>query len=455
MFNIETELKNQLPIEQLALLYKQSFTAFAATIAVLLYILYWVHNSIDGHLLTLWVGAVIVLNIYLLFWMYFVHKATASARLDTKKAKHFILIYQIQAILHGSSWGFLPFLLIDLTTPEMKFFAYIILCGLAAGAIGTTAMIFRIYLSFILPMMLPTLFSQLLIADDFSLFSQNTLGVLTIFVISVIVLAHSHYDSIKRSITLIIENRQLLADVTEAFSKTATASQAKSNFLANMSHELRTPLNAVIGYSEIICDSAKDNDFDSIPKDAEKITKAGKHLLALINNVLDLSKIESGKMDIFIEDVNLYHLLIDTSTTTNSLLTKNKNTLIFEVPDDLPIVKSDSTKLRQILLNILSNAAKFTTNGVVTINAQSHPHNIEVIISDTGIGMSEKQLQDLTTPFTQADISTTRKYGGTGLGMNLTEHLTKLLGIEMKVSSVLDKGTTFVLVIPLIYIAKD
>ena len=455
MLNIDKKLENQLPIEQLALLYKQSFAAFAATIAVVSYILFWVYDSVDKFHLSLWVCAVIVLNIYLLLWIYFVHKATVNSRLDTNKAKRFIFIYQIQSILHGSSWGVLPFILIEVQTPEMKFFAYIILCGMAAGAIGTTAMIFRIYLSFMLPMMLPSIFSQFLLVDDFSVFSRNTLGALTIFVITIIVLAHSHYDSIKRSITLMLENRQLLSDVTEAFSKTATASQAKSNFLANMSHELRTPLNAVIGYSEIISDSAKDNDFDSIPKDAEKITKAGKHLLALINNVLDLSKIESGKMDVYIEDVNLYQLLVDTSTTTNSLLTKNKNILSFEVPNDLCIIKSDSTKLRQILLNILSNAAKFTSNGVVTIKAHSHQNNLEVTISDTGIGMSEKQLQDLTTPFTQADISTTRIYGGTGLGMNLTEHLTKLLGIEMKASSVLDKGTTFVLVIPLDYKPKD
>lgn len=454
MFNIETELKSQLPIEQLALLYKQSFAAFAATIAVVSYILFWIYDSVDKFYLSLWVCAVIALNIYLLIWIYFVYKATINSQIDTKKAKRFIFIYQIQSILHGSSWGILPFILIELTSPEMKFFAYIILCGMAAGAIGTTAMIFRIYLSFMLPMMLPSIFSQLLLADNFSLFSRNTLGVLIIFVISVIVLAHSHYDSIKRSITLMVENRQLLTDVTVALSKTATASQAKSDFLANMSHELRTPLNAVIGYSELISDNVKDNDFDSIPEDADKITKAGKHLLALINNVLDLSKIESGKMDVYIEDVNLYQLLADTSATINSFLIKNNNTLNFDVPNTLSVIKSDSTKLRQILLNILSNACKFTSNGVVTIKAQSHPDNIEITISDTGIGMTEKQLHDLTTPFTQADISTTRKYGGTGLGMNLTDHLTKLLGIEMKVSSVLDKGTIFVLTIPLIYKPK-
>ena len=451
MFNSESEFENQLPIGQLALLHKQSIAAFAATIAVLLYILFWIHDSVDSYFLSLWVSSVILLNVYLLIWIYLVRKATVSSQVDTNKAKRFILIYQIQSILHGGTWGFLPFLLIDLTTPEMKFFAYIILCGMAAGAIATTAMIFRIYLSFTLPLMLPAILSQLLLADDFSLFSQNTLGVLIIFVISVIVLAHTHYESIKRSIALMVENKQLLNDVTDAFSKTAAASQAKSNFLANMSHELRTPLNAVIGYSEIIYDNANDKDFDSIPKDAEKITKAGKHLLALINNVLDLSKIESGKMDVYIEDINLYHLLLETKATTDAIISKNKNNFVFEVPENISIIKSDSTKLRQILLNILSNAAKFTSNGVITVKAISHTDNIELLISDTGIGMTDKQLADLTTSFTQADISTTRKYGGTGLGMNLTEHLTQLLGIEMKVSSTIDKGTRFVLTIPLIY----
>ena len=451
MSNIESEFKKQLPIEQLALLHKQSIAAFAATIAVLLYILFWIHDSVDSYFLSLWVSAVVVLNIYLLIWIYFVHQATIKSRIDTKKAKRFIFIYQIQSILHGSSWGLLPFLLIDLSTPEMKFFAYIILCGMAAGAIGTTAMIYRIYLSFMLPMMLPVILTQLFLADDFSLFSQNTLGVLIIFVISVIVLAHSHYESIKRSIGLMVENKQLLNDVTQAFSKTSAASQEKSNFLANMSHELRTPLNAVIGYSEIIYDSVQDNDFKTIPDDAKKITKAGQHLLSLINNVLDLSKIESGKMEVYVEDINIYHLLNEIKETTETLISKNKNTFNFEVPENLCIVKTDSTKLRQILFNIIGNAAKFTKDGEITISAVPYTEKLKISIIDTGIGMTAEQLDDLTTPFTQADISTTRKYGGTGLGMSLTKLLADLLGIGIEVQSQPNKGTRFDLTIPLVY----
>lgn len=376
----------------------------------MLYILYWIHDSVDSYFLSLWVSAVVVLNIYLLIWIYFVHRATIKSRIDTKKAKRFIFIYQLQSILHGSSWGLLPFLLIELSTPEMKFFAYIILCGMAAGAIGITAMIYHIYLSFMLPMMLPAILTQLFLQDDFSLFSQNTLGVLIIFVVSVIVLAHSHYKSIKRSIVLMVQNKQLLNDIIEAFYKTAAASQEKSNFLTNMSHELRTPLNAVIGYSEIIYDSVQGNDFKTIPNDAKKITKAGQHLLSLIDNVLDFSKIESGKKDVYIEDINIYHLLNEIKDTTEALISKNKNTLNFDVPENLCIIKTDSTKLRQILFNIIGNAAKFTKDGEITISAVLEPEKLKISIVDTGIGMAAEQLNDLTTPFTQADISTTRKY---------------------------------------------
>ncbi len=447
MSEIKSELTIQVPIEQLALLHKQAMPAFVATIVVLLYIFFWIHDLVNVNILSLWVSAIVALNIYLLIWIYLVKRTTIT----TEKAKRFIFIYQIQSILHGSSWGFLPFLLIELTSPEMKFFAYIVLCGMAAGAIATTAMIYHIYLSFMLPMMLPVIIIQLFDSDHIELFSQNTLAMLIIFVISLLVLAHAHYGSILRSIRLVFENKKLLNSVTEAFENAEAASQAKSSFLANMSHELRTPLNAVIGYSEIIYDNVKDNDYKSIPKDAEKITQAGQHLLSLINTVLDLSKIESGKMDVYIEDINMNHLLDEIKATTETLISKNNNTFVFNVPEDLDLVKSDNTKLRQILLNIIGNAAKFTTDGEVKIEIITYPDNLKLSISDTGIGMTQNQLDNLTTPFTQADISTTRKYGGTGLGMALTQHLTELLGIKLIVTSTPDKGSCFELTIPLVY----
>jgi signal transduction histidine kinase len=442
-----SELEKQLPIEQLALLYKQSFAAFAAPIAVLIYILFWIHNLVNAFTLSLWVSAIVALNIYLLIWMYFVRRSTIT----TDKARRFIIFYQIQSILHGASWGMLPFLLADLTSPEMKFFSYIVLCGMAAGAIGTTAMIYRIYLSFMLPIMLPVILTQLLFSNSFILFSQNALELLIIYVVSLIVLAHTHYASVLRSISLIVENKQLLENAKEAYKKVEAENLAKTSFLANMSHELRTPLNAVIGYSEIINDNVKDNNFDLISKDAEKITYAGQHLLSLINNVLDLSKIEAGMMDVYIEDINMKNLLNDIKATTETLIAKNKNTFVVNTPKDINQIKSDSTKLRQILLNIIGNAAKFTTNGEIAIKMISYQDSLKLSISDTGIGMTKSQLENLTTPFMQADISTTRKYGGTGLGMSLTKHLTEVLGIKLNVNSTPDKGTCFELTIPLIY----
>ena len=450
----QSELEQQLPIEQLSLLYKQSTAAFAATAVVLLFILFWIHDLVDFTHLFLWASSITVFNVYLIIWIYLVHRATTQDKIKITQANRFILVYQIQSVCHGFSWGMLPFVMLDVTSPEMKFFSYIVLCGMAAGAIGTTAMIYRIYLSFMLPMMLPTILVQILFFDTYQLFNITTLEFLIIFVVSIIVLAHTFYETVTTSISLMLQNKQLLENTTDSFIKAEAASQAKSSFLTHMSHELRTPLNAVIGYSEIIYENAKDNDFVTIPKDAKKITQAGKHLLSLINNVLDLSKIETGNMDVYIEDVNISLLLEDVKASTETLAEKNNDKYIFQLPENIIMIKSDYTKLSQILINIIGNAVKFTESGEVIINVSEKKHNIQISIDDTGIGMTEDQLKNLATPFAQADISTTKKYGGTGLGMSLTESLAEILNIKIDVKSKIDVGTKFVLTIPHRFITK-
>jgi len=441
-----SDLEQQLPIEQLALLLKQSIPAFAATMVVLLYILFKVPDTINQFWLYSWAAVICFINIYLIIWIYLCHHRP----INTISAKRFILAYQIEAVLHGFSWGMLPFLLAEISSPDLQFFAYIALCGMAAGAIGTTGMIYHIYLSFMLPMMLPAIFTQMIFSDNIHLFAHSTVEFLIIFVVSLMVLGHTHYDSVKRSITLMIENKKLLNETTEAYNKAEAANQAKSAFLANMSHELRTPLNAVIGYSELIYDVAKDENISAVKNDANKITHAGKHLLSLINNVLDLSKIESGKMDIFLEKIDFSKLLNDIQLAAEHLTEENGNQLIIEINNNLGTITSDYTKIKQILFNIIGNAAKFTTNGEIKIIAEtlSSDDHISIKIIDTGIGMTEDQLSDLSKPFIQADSSTTRKYGGTGLGMSVTDHLTKVLNITYTVTSAPNEGTVFTLLIP-------
>ncbi|MDH5600606.1 MAG: ATP-binding protein [Gammaproteobacteria bacterium] len=453
MFIAETELEleKQLPIEQLSLLLKQSYPAFAATIAVLVFIIYKVYGIVDHFWISVWIVTIATINIYLLIWMYLVHHTPIT----TQSATRFILFYQLEAFVHGTSWGMLPFILAQHSTVDMQFFAFIIICGMAAGAIGTTGMIYRIYLSFMLPMMLPGMIAQLFYGDIVKLFGYNALEVLFIFVISIVVLAHTHYESISSSIKLMIENKKLLRDANIAFEKAEAANQAKTEFLANMSHELRTPLNAVIGYSELINEEANDHNIKDISDDADKITRAAKHLLSLINNVLDLSKIESGKMEVYVESIQVYNLLDDIVLTSQTLIKSNHNKLNYNANENLGSIKSDYTKLKQILFNIIGNAAKFTSHGVIDIKAERHANNIIIFVSDTGIGMTSAQIKEISTPFVQADSSTTRKFGGTGLGLSLTDHLIKILGITLDIKSSPGKGSCFTLNIPLEYKAAN
>ena len=230
------------------------------------------------------------------------------------------------------------------------------------------------------------------------------------------------------------------------------ASKSKSSFLANMSHELRTPLTAIIGYSEILEDDAGDMGLDDFLPDLQKIKGAGKHLLGLINSILDLSKVEAGKMELFLEDFEVRRLVSEVATTVKPLVEKNHNSLQIHCPEDLGQTRGDQTKTRQILFNLLSNASKFTDNGRITLDVnRSEAFGSDwlvLIVADTGIGMNEDQTKKLFKPFTQADVSTARHYGGTGLGLALCKRFCELMGGWIDVESHPGKGTTFTVYLP-------
>jgi signal transduction histidine kinase/DNA-binding response OmpR family regulator len=227
-----------------------------------------------------------------------------------------------------------------------------------------------------------------------------------------------------------------------------SANRTKSAFLANMSHELRTPLNAIIGYSEILHEDAADRGDTASQGDLVKIQSAGKHLLGLINDILDLSKIESGRMDIHLEDVDLSKLISEVRMLVAPLLGKNANTLQLEMPADIGVMRVDMVKLKQSLINLLSNAAKFTKQGTVTLAVRRAGENVIFAVRDSGIGMSTEQIGRLFQAFTQADASTTRNYGGTGLGLTITKHFCTMLGGSIEVTSREGEGSTFTITLP-------
>ena len=234
----------------------------------------------------------------------------------------------------------------------------------------------------------------------------------------------------------------------EARAAAEAASRVKSDFLATMSHELRTPLNAVIGFSEGLKEVAAEDGLEEYSSRLGKIEAAGRHLLVLVNNVLDLSKVEAGKMDLYLETFDVEALLRDVAGTVQPLVEQKGNTFRVTYESDLGTMHTDLTKVRQVLFNLLSNAGKFTVSGTVTLTAMRQNGHVLFRVADTGIGIAPEQIGRLFQPFTQVDSSTTRQYGGTGLGLTVSQHFCALLGGQITVESTPGSGSTFTATLP-------
>ena len=249
-------------------------------------------------------------------------------------------------------------------------------------------------------------------------------------------------------------HKQAEVELVRARDAAESSNRAKSTFLANMSHELRTPLNAILGYSEMLEEDAADLGYDNFIPDLQKIRTAGRHLLDLINNVLDISKIEAGRMEIYAEKFDLHEMVFNLEAGVLPQIKKQGNTFNVTCPSDIGIVYTDMTKLRQVLFNLLSNAAKFTEQGTIALTVERAPHPqsdedwITFRIADTGIGMAPEEQERLFQPFMQADSSTTRRYGGTGLGLTISRRFCEMLGGTIDLESQKGRGTLFTVYLP-------
>ena len=284
-------------------------------------------------------------------------------------------------------------------------------------------------------------------AKDSAIAIRMSLGIFAIqFLVAIAVVLLTWFFSQRLAKALAAGNKARL--------QSEEANRAKSAFLANMSHELRTPMNAIIGYSEILIEESGEMESDEIEQDLEKILSSAKHLLGLINDVLDLSKVEAGKMSIYLEPVHLRGLIDDVIVTLKPLADKNRNQLVVDldgIGDDY--VTTDATRLKQIILNLASNACKFTREGTVSISLKLEQEAkakclLVVAIRDSGIGMTDEQVNRLFEDFSQADVSTTREYGGTGLGLSLSRRFCRMMGGDIAVESVKDEGSTFTVTLP-------
>ena len=269
--------------------------------------------------------------------------------------------------------------------------------------------------------------------------------------------AHDQLEEANRTLEARVDDRTRL--LAKAVKDAEEASKAKSSFLAKMSHELRTPLNAIIGYSEIMKEDAEDDGDTRRAEDLDKVLNAARHLLGLINDVLDISKIEAGKMELFLETFDLTKLINEVIATASPLVSKKGNALAVDCPADIGAMHADATKLRQMLLNLLSNASKFTEKGTVTLKAvriiEEEADYMELSVIDTGIGMTPEQLTRLFQAFSQADASTTSKYGGTGLGLAISKQFAQMMQGDITVTSKPGVGSVFTIRMPAKVLTKQ
>jgi len=443
LFSIMQVDKTAQLIEQVRQLHRQSINALVATMAVLFYVAYRIRDELSAPVLWSWVGVIVAINLYLLVWIYLLKRNG----LTPGNVRRYLLGYQGEALLHGTAWGMLPFLLAGANDPLHQLFAYYVICGMAAGAIATTGMIYRIYLSFMLTMLLPSIIWQ--ISElGLQIFDMGAIGLLIIFVVAMLFLSHAHYDSIIKTIRLIQQNEELVESLRDEAQRAEAANRAKTEFLSNTSHELRTPLNAIMGFSSLLMKFCQQELPEKAREYVRNIHQAGSHLSGLINQVLDLAKIETDKVSVQSEAVNLKTLLGECLELMRPLAVE-RGVRLEEHSESCTIgggadvyVQADPLRLRQVMINLISNAIKYNQpGGDVQVHCRVQDDRLLIEVVDSGVGIPVDKFQEIFTPFTRAHQHLNVE--GTGIGLTVTKKNLELMGSRIQVESREGGGSRF------------
>ena len=437
--------------DRVSTLYATGWLMTVGNVVAAFLVLFMVRDIAPLGLVIIWPSALAALTLLraALFWFY---REVASG---PHSPRLWGALYTLCSIALGLCWGLaLGYLALD--APPRALAIMIGVGSVTVLASASNAVYPWAYPGYTLGLAVPLVAALLARADDIG----SELAVFCAFIALIALLIGYRLGQIMLvSLRLRIANADLITHLKEAIECAEAASEAKSRFLANMSHELRTPLNAVIGYSEMMLEDATAAGRAEESADLEKISSAGRQLLALVNGVLDLAKIEAGRMDLSADRFELATLIDDVVDTARPLIERNRNTLAIERAGDVSIVIADAAKLRQVLLNLLSNAAKFTENGRITLTAAAEQSGgqswLAVAVVDTGIGIAAESLTRLFTDFSQADAAIAGKYGGTGLGLALSQKLSRLMGGEITAQSVPGRGSCFTLRIPVTLVAAS